>query len=68
MIEPTETESKQTMDRFIEKMIEADKLSQSNPAAFKEFPLTMPCSRPDEVKAARDVKTSFFLPASTNAA
>ena len=68
MIEPTETESKQTMDRFIEKMIEADKLSQSNPAAFKEFPLTMPSSRPDEVKAARDVKTSFFLPASTDAA
>jgi len=68
MIEPTETESKQTMDRFIEKMIEADKLSQSDPAAFKEFPLTMPSSRPDEVKAARDVKTSFFLPASSDAA
>ncbi len=60
MIEPTETESKQTMDRFIEKMIEADKLSLNDPAAFKKFPLTMPSSRPDEVKAARDVKTSFF--------
>ncbi len=61
MIEPTETESKQTMDHFIEKMIEADKLSQTNPAAFKDFPKTMPITRPDEVKAARDVKTSFFL-------
>ncbi len=61
MIEPTETESKQTMDHFIEKMIEADKLSQTDPAAFKEFPKTMPVARPDEVKAARDVKTSFFL-------
>ena len=60
MIEPTETESKQTMDHFIEKMIEADKLSQTDPAAFKEFPKTMPITRPDEVKAARDVKTSFF--------
>ena len=63
MIEPTETESKQTMDHFIEKMIEADKLSQTDPAAFKEFPKTMPVTRPDEVKAARDVKTSFFLSA-----
>jgi len=61
MIEPTETESKQTMDNFIEKMIEADKLSQTDPAAFREFPKTMPVTRPDEVKAARDIKTSFFL-------
>jgi len=60
MIEPTETESKQTMDHFIAKMIEADQLAHSNPAAFKEFPVTMPVSRPDEVKAARDIKTSFF--------
>jgi len=59
MIEPTETESKQTMDYFIAKMIEADKLSQTDPAAFKEFPKTMPVTRPDEVKAARDIKTSF---------
>ncbi len=60
MIEPTETESMQTMDDFISKMIEADKLSRTDPAAFKEFPKTMPVFRPDEVKAARDIKTSFF--------
>jgi glycine dehydrogenase subunit 2 len=59
MIEPTETESKQTMDRFIAKMIEADKLSLNNPKAFKEFPKTMPITRPDEVKAARDVKVCY---------
>ena len=59
MIEPTETESKEVMDSFIEKMIEADKLSQTDPAAFKKFPKTMPIGRPDEVKAARDVKVSF---------
>ncbi len=62
MIEPTETESKQTMDFFIDKMIEADELSKTNPEIFHDFPKTMPISRPDEVKAARDVKTSFFLP------
>jgi len=68
MIEPTETESKQTMDNFIAVMIEADKLSRDYPAAFKEFPQTMPVTRPDEVKAARDVKTSFFGSAPTDAA
>ena len=59
MIEPTETESMQVMDNFIDKMIEADQLSKTNPEAFKEFPKTMPISRPDETKAARDVKTCF---------
>lgn len=67
MIEPTETESKQTMDHFIGKMIEADQLSKSAPDVFKGFPKTMPISRPDETKAARDVKTSFFLSPSTDA-
>lgn len=61
MIEPTETESKQSMDYFIEKMIEADSLSQTDPGAFKDLPKTMPITRPDEVKAARDVKTSYFM-------
>ena len=59
MIEPTETESKQTMDTFIDEMIAADALSKSDPGAFKDLPKTMPISRPDEVKAARDVKTSY---------
>jgi len=68
MIEPTETESKQTMDHFIAKMIEADDLSKTSPAVFEGFPKTMPVSRPDEVKAARDVKTSFFGAAPTHAA
>ncbi len=61
MIEPTESESKGVMDQFIEIMIEADRQAQSAPASFKEFPKTMPITRPDEVKAARDIKTSFFL-------
>ncbi|MDO8674508.1 MAG: aminomethyl-transferring glycine dehydrogenase subunit GcvPB [Candidatus Omnitrophota bacterium] len=59
MIEPTETESKQTMDAFIDEMIAADALSKLDPGAFKDLPKTMPISRPDEVKAARDVKTSY---------
>jgi glycine dehydrogenase subunit 2 len=60
MIEPTETESKGVMDQFIDIMIAADRLTQTEPASFKEFPKTMPITRPDEVKAARDIKTSYF--------
>ena len=60
MIEPTETESKQTLDEFVEIMIQADELSQSDPESFHELPKTMPISRPDEVLAARELKTNYF--------
>ncbi|MGB2630412.1 MAG: aminomethyl-transferring glycine dehydrogenase subunit GcvPB [Candidatus Omnitrophota bacterium] len=55
MIEPTETESKETLDRFIEAMIELAELADKDPAAFKGFPATAPVRRPDEVKAAKDM-------------
>jgi len=54
MIEPTETESKATMDAFIEVMIEAAKTAESNPQALHEAPLTTPVGRLDETKAARE--------------
>lgn len=53
MIEPTETESKQTMDEFIEVMIEAAKQAESDPASFAAMPVSMPVTRLDETKAAR---------------
>lgn len=54
MIEPTETESKATMDAFIDVMIAAAKLAESDPASFAAMPLTMPVTRLDETKAARE--------------
>ncbi|MBF0330555.1 MAG: aminomethyl-transferring glycine dehydrogenase subunit GcvPB [Candidatus Omnitrophica bacterium] len=60
MIEPTETESKETMDVFIEAMVEADALSRSNPELFHDLPKTMPISRPDETRAAREMNVNFF--------
>jgi glycine dehydrogenase subunit 2 len=54
MIEPTETESKQTLDDFIEVMIEAAKLAESDPTAFAAMPVSMPVTRLDETKAARE--------------
>jgi glycine dehydrogenase subunit 2 len=54
MIEPTETESKETMDAFIQVMIEAAALAEKNPEALHAAPLTTPVTRLDETKAARE--------------
>ena len=59
MIEPTETESKETLDAFIEAMIEAARLAESDPAAFAALPATMPVTRLDETRAARSQNVCF---------
>ena len=53
MIEPTETESKEELDRFIEVMIEIAKLAETDPASLHECPKTTPVRRLDETLAAR---------------
>jgi glycine dehydrogenase subunit 2 len=54
MIEPTESESKETIDRFIAAMIEIAELAQRDPKAITSCPKNTPIGRPDEVKAARE--------------
>lgn len=53
MIEPTETESKETLDEFIDVMIEIANLAKTNPEAIKQSPVKMPVKRLDETRAAR---------------
>ena len=53
MIEPTETESKQSMDAFIEVMLEAAQMARTNPEVLHEAPVTTPVGRLDETRAAR---------------
>ncbi|MBN1865083.1 MAG: aminomethyl-transferring glycine dehydrogenase subunit GcvPB [Victivallales bacterium] len=55
MIEPTETESRETLDHFIEAMIEIAELAEENPEKFKSFPSTTPVGRLDETAAARNL-------------
>jgi glycine dehydrogenase subunit 2 len=59
MIEPTETESKETMDAFIAVMREAAEMAEKDPEALHQAPLTMPVSRLDETKAAREQNVCF---------
>lgn len=53
MIEPTETESKETIDNFIEAMIAIAELAENEPAKIQECPLSTPVGRLDETQAAR---------------
>lgn len=53
MIEPTESESKETLDAFIAAMIEIAQLAASDPEAILGCPRTTPIGRPDEAQAAR---------------
>ncbi|MEN6467122.1 MAG: aminomethyl-transferring glycine dehydrogenase subunit GcvPB [Syntrophaceae bacterium] len=54
MIEPNETESRETLDAFCDTMIKIAGEARSNPDLLKSAPLTTPVKRLDEVKAARE--------------
>ncbi len=61
MIEPTETESLSTLDRFVEVMLAiADEVEQ-NPAIVKTAPHTTPVRRLDEVTASRKPNVRWRL-------
>ncbi|WP_233713399.1 aminomethyl-transferring glycine dehydrogenase subunit GcvPB [Lederbergia citri] len=53
MFEPTETESKETLDAFIDAMIQIAKEAEENPELVQEAPHTTIVKRLDETKAAR---------------
>lgn len=55
MIEPTETESKETLDSFIEAMKKILEESEKDPEFVKNSPHKTPLSRLDEVYAARNL-------------
>jgi len=55
MIEPTETESKETLDAFIDAMIDIAQLAENAPQKLKSAPITTCVSRPDETAAARNL-------------
>jgi glycine dehydrogenase subunit 2 len=54
MIEPTETESKETLDEFIEVMRQIAKEAETNPELVKGAPHNTVVLRLDEAKAARN--------------
>lgn len=59
LIEPTETESVQQLDAFIEALIEIKQKAKTDPEYLKNAPYHQPVGRLDDVKAARELNVAF---------
>ena len=59
LIEPTETESKETLDEFVAVMADLLKLSADDPQMMKDAPVTTPVRRLDDVKAAKELDLAW---------
>jgi len=63
LIEPTETESRQTLDAFVDAMVQILEEARHNPDKVKGAPWTLPVRRLDDVKAARELDLTWKQPA-----
>ncbi|MCQ2158987.1 MAG: aminomethyl-transferring glycine dehydrogenase subunit GcvPB [Bacteroidales bacterium] len=61
MIEPTETESKETLDSFIEVMHKIAMEAKNDPSILHNAPHNAPVGRPDETLAARQPVLKFTV-------
>ncbi len=59
MVEPTETESRETLDEFVEVLRRIEKEIEEEPSKVLNAPHTTPGSRIDEVLAARQPNLRF---------
>ena len=59
MVEPTETESKETLDGFVAAMRELAEQARRDPEALHQAPVTTPVGRLNETKAARDLNIAY---------
>ena len=59
LIEPTETESKETLDAFADVMKTIQEEANNNPELLKDAPYTLPVRRLDDVKAARELNLKY---------
>ncbi len=66
MIEPTETENKDTLDAFAEALIKIAEEAKTQPELLHSAPHITPFGRMDEVKAARDLVLCCWLPEDDN--
>jgi glycine dehydrogenase subunit 2 len=56
MVEPTETESKETLDAFADALLQVAREAEEDPDLLHDAPVTTPVRRLDEAKAARELK------------
>ncbi len=63
LIEPTETESRETLDAFVQAMREVLEEARNRPELVKSAPWTTPVRRLDDVRAAREPDLAWKKPA-----
>jgi glycine dehydrogenase subunit 2 len=59
LIEPTETETKEELDAFIEALVAILKEAETDPELVLSAPQTLPVKRLDDVKAARELDLAY---------
>jgi len=59
MIEPTETESRETLEAFADTLIAISKEAEADPEKLQHAPYTTPVRRLNEVKAARELDVRY---------
>ena len=59
LIEPTETETREVLDGFVDAMISIQREAENSPELLKEAPHTQPVSRLDEVRAAKQLDLTW---------
>ena len=59
MIEPTETESRESLDEFIAAMKQIAEEAKASPDILRQAPLTTPVRRLDEARASRELDVNW---------
>ncbi len=59
MIEPTETEPLESLDAFVDALIDIAKISETTPKEITSAPVNTPVGRLDEAKAARELNVHW---------
>ena len=59
LIEPTESETKETLDRFVDALVEIREEARQDADKVKGAPYTLPVRRLDDVKAARQLDLAW---------
>ena len=60
LIEPTETECKETLDQFVNIMQTILQEAKTDPQILKNAPYSLPVRRLDDVKAARELRLNYY--------
>jgi glycine dehydrogenase subunit 2 len=67
MIEPTESESRESLDSFADALLAIAREARENPQVLKDAPHNAPVRRLDEVRAAKDLILTWSPPATAPA-